>query len=733
MARGVPILARRDDWLDYLQHEQTAWLVDGADVDEWEAAIRRVIAEPAKAAALGERARHWTTPRYTAEVDILLEGSRDTMTAALESVLPRASTDITALNSQVQVLRSRSLARDVVQRLGLAEDPEFNRTLQPPGLVDRVKVALRGSAKASPTSDAAVVGAVQRRLNVRAVEGSQIILLRFSSEDPARAAAIANAFADRYLAQQAEAKVAATAATNAWLNESITDFQERVAVSEQAVEDFRRQSGLVESGGQTLTSQEISGLNAQLVLRRGATAEAEARLAQVSRLVGSRGDVITASEVLDSPLIQRLREQEAEVARKRAEMASELGPGHPRMTQLEAEAEDLQAKIGLEIDKIVQRLQNEVRIARVQEESLSGQLEQLKVRTGENNEQQIQLRALERDAEANRNLLATLVARYKEMGAQSADTLQHPDARIVSAAEVPIEPSFPNTAVVLGLVLIGSMLVAGAMVLLLEMRDRTFRSGDEIERVLRISSLGLVPFVRNAIRVDAQGFASQSHAAFRESLHTLNWTIALANGGNAPRSVLITSAEPDEGKTTIALGLASFQAMIGRKVLLLDADARKAARPSSYGRPDMQGLLDVLQGADLEKVVVRDKASGLEMLTAGRSSEAALSLLASPALDALLAKLSSKYDLIVIDSPPVSAVADACLLSRKVEATVFVIRWASTRREVVEHALKLLGRSGAKLAGGLLSMVDVQKHAGYLYGDSGKYQGKLARYYGAIT
>jgi capsular exopolysaccharide synthesis family protein len=197
--------------------------------------------------------------------------------------------------------------------------------------------------------------------------------------------------------------------------------------------------------------------------------------------------------------------------------------------------------------------------------------------------------------------------------------------------------------------------------------------------------------------------------------------------------VLITSSQPDEGKTTIALALASFQATVGRKVLLIDADTRKAALPSRYGRPDMRGLTDVLQGADVSKVILRDGASGLEILPAGQPNEAALSLLASPAFDALLADLSEKYDLIVLDSPPISAVADACLLSRKVEATVFVVRWAETRREVVEHCVKLLRRAGGTLLGGLLSMVDVRKHAAYLYGDSGKYQGRLAKYYEAPT
>ena len=678
------------------------------------------------------------TPRYSAEVRILLERRADAFSSALESAMPGIALDATALNSQVEVLRSRTLTREVVEQLQLGMDPEFNPALRPPGLLRRVKQAFQASAAPlAPAIDAAVIDTVQRRLNVRPIEGSEVIALRFSSQDPTKAAAIASAYYDQYLAQQLESKRQTTARTSAWLDESVTELGKKVAVAEQAVEDFRRQSGIIESGGQTLTAQEISGLNDQILLARSATGQAEARLAQVRTLVRSGADAITASEVLDSPLIQRLREQEAELARRRAEMASDLGPEHPRMAQLEAEAKDLQAKIKTEVDKVVQRLQNEVRIARAQEESLSGQLDQLKTRTSENNEQQIQMRALEREAEANRNLLATLLARYTETGAQANGALQQPDASIVSAAEAPTEPSFPNVPVILGLVTIGSLLLAGAVVLLLEMRDRSFHSGDDIERVLGIPSLGLVPLASNmgAVQKDgAQGtVALRSMAAFRESLHTLNWTISLANRGQAPRSVLITSAQPDEGKTTIALGLASFQAMIGRKVLLVDADSRKAALPARYGRPDMLGLTDVLRGTDVDDVIIHDEATGLDMLTAGRSNEAALSLLASPACDALLAKLASRYDLIVIDSPPVSAVADACALSRKVESTVFVVRWASTRREIVEHALKLLRRSGATVAGGLLSMVDVHKHAAYLYGDSGKYQGRLARYYEATS
>src|SRR6188508_1477995 len=233
------------------------------------------------------------TPRYSAEVRILLERRADAVSSALESAMPGLSLDATALNSQVEVLRSRTLTRDVVERLQLGMDPEFNSALRPPGLLRRVKQAFQASAAPlAPAAGAAVIDTVQRRLNVRPIEGSEVIALRFSSQDPTKAAAIASAYYDQYLAQQLESKRQTTARTSAWLDESVTELGKKVAVAEQAVEDFRRQSGIIESGGQTLTAQEISGLNDQILLARSATGQAEARLAQVRTLVRSGADAI---------------------------------------------------------------------------------------------------------------------------------------------------------------------------------------------------------------------------------------------------------------------------------------------------------------------------------------------------------------------------------------------------------------------------------------------------------
>lgn len=692
--------------------------------------IAGVVAASLAAAVVGVRS---VTPQFAAEASILIETRQDRITA-IESVIPGLTADETTLNSQARVLESRGLARTVVERLGLTSDPEFNSALRPKGWLES---RFGGADKEgdAPASDVRVVDAVLRRLDVEPIERSRIITLSFTSETPGKAAEVANEFANQYLSGQREAKLEATRRANAWLDEAVSSLGERVAASEEAVESFRRESGLVESEGVTLTAQEISGLNAELIRARAAAAQADARIAQFRGIARSPGGVTNASKVLDSPLIQNLREQQATVERRVAEMSSELGPLHPRMTQIKADARDLETKIAEELGKIVLRLENDARVAATHAQSLSEQIEQLKMQVAQNNEKGIRLRALEREADANRDLLATLLARYREVGAQSDQAVQQPDASIVSAADAPAEPSYPNKKVVLGLAAIGSLLLGCALACLLELRDRTFRSGDEIERVLRAPSLGLIPLARELGKARSQGEPDaelcRPRSAFSESLQSLHWMLCHANAGRAPRTVLITSAEPDEGKTTVALGLATSQAVAGRRVLLIDADTRKSDLPGVRGMPEMAGLLNVLDGVEPSEVIVHDKVSGLDVMTAGRSSQAPLPLLESVGVDMLLRKLGGTYDLIVLDSPPIAAVADACVLAQKVQTTVFVARWGVTRKEVVEHALRQLRRSGAAVAGVLLSRVDVEKHAAYLYGDSGRYGRRFAYYRGA--
>ena len=667
-----------------------------------------------------------TTPRFSAETLLLID-TRQTTIPNLDSVLTGLAGDDQGVLSEVEVLRSRGLAAATVRALALEKDPEFNEALRPAGLWDRVS----GPPNRGSNSAAKVVDAFLERLDVQPVKGSRVISATFTSVDPSKAALVANTLADQYLLAQLETKFEAAKVAHTWLNERVEELREQVASSEQAVEDFRRDAGLLQTQGVTLTAQQMAELNGQLILARAATAQAKARLRQVSRLIESPDGLATASEVLDSQLIQRLKEQQAQIERRVAELAAEYGPSHPRMIQLRAEQEDLQNSIAAEVKKIVANMNNEVAIASAREASLDDELTRLKVAMARSNDKQIQLRALEREAEANRALLATMLARYKEVSSQDEMNSQQADVRIISRADAPSNPSFPNKPFVFGIIVLLSGLLAVIAVFVRESLQRGFASGEQIEALTGLTALGFVPLhvnKRGEVAEPADYVVCHPRSALSQSLRTAFWSTTLSLD-EQPNTLVITSAHPGEGKTTVALGIARSQALAGQRTLLIDADTRNPGVHTLIRQQLEPGLVDVLLGDCSEAPIVSDSATNLDVLCAGRPVGDPLPLLDSVAMDELLGNVGRGYDLVVIDAPPLMAASDACALSKKVDTTILIVRWIKTPTEVVRHAIRQLARAGGHIAGALLTMVDVKKHAAYRYGDSGAYHGSLRQYY----
>ncbi len=658
----------------------------------------------------------WLTPRYSAELLIMIESAGDRRIVSLESVAAGLSGDEESVQSESFVLASPALARRVIDRLDLDQIAEF----MPAESID-------------PATDmASVVDTFLSRLEIAPQENSRVIAVRFSAEDPQRAALIANSVGDEYLATRLETKFEATRRATAWLGQRIDELRVTVADKEAAVERARRDFGLLEGNGATLSSQELAELNTQMVMARSARAEAEVRLAQVQSQARRTGGLDTTTEVLQSPLIQSLRQQEAEVERRVAELSTELGDKHPRMIALRAEATDLQTRIQGEVNKIIAGLRNEVRVAQAREASLSGSLEELKGQVSLGNENEIELRALEREAEANRALLDTLLVRQKETMSQEDAEFQQPDATIFSRADVPVEPAYPRTGIVLGLVLIGSLLLSTLVVLILELLDRGFRSGEQFEAVTGIPSIGFVPLITKPeeFRTLPGYVAGRPQTALGESMRTLNWSLKLAFPDQPPSSVLVTSSVPGEGKTTVASCLATAESKAGQRVVLVDADIRRPGVQELTGVALEPGLTNVLAGeVTIDDALARSEWSGLSVLPAGSPSPHAPNLLGSQKMELLLRDLVKRFDLVVIDSPPMLAAADARILCRQADATVMVAHWGKTRRKTARLCVRQLQAAGARLAGGLLTMVDIKRNSQYGYGDSDAYAGDLSKYY----
>jgi exopolysaccharide transport family protein len=639
------------------------------------------------------------TPRYKAEALLMIESRQPTI-PTVESVLSGITADEEGVRSEVEVVRSRSLMAVVAEKLNLHQDPEFNKALKDPG-ADQA-----GSVSSVPGAPG-VVDALLKRLQVTPIKNSRVISVAFSSVEPAKAASIANTLLDEYLIAQIEAKFEAAKMANSWVTERIDELRDQVTEAESAVEDFRRNAGLLQTDGITLTAQQMAELNAQLILARAASAEAEVRLQQLARLLDSDDGVATASEVLDSPLIQRLREQQTQVERRVAELAAEYGPSHPRMIQLNAEAEDLESNIAAEVNKIAKGLENEVAYARARESSLESELGALKASMADANDKEIQLRALEREAEAARTLLSTLLARNKEISSQDDEMQAHrADARIVSRAEAPQEPYFPQTKVILGIAGLLSGLLSLILVFVLELRQRGFISGEQIEATTDIPALGFVPTLQmqgpNKDEEPIDYIVSNPRSALAQAHRTLFWSLSLMTPLRL-NSVVVTSALPEEGKTMTATGLARMQALAGRKTLLIDADARNPQVQKVLGESLEPGLMNILKGNESNDIIASDSATGLDFLTAGEISEDPMALLASQAMQDFLADMCEIYDLVVIDTPPVMAASDACALGRLTDTTVMVVRWSKTPRETVMHSLRQLQRADAFVAGALLT------------------------------
>jgi capsular exopolysaccharide synthesis family protein len=734
------------------------------------------------------------TPRYTASASVEIN-PRQTKILNFEEVLSGLPANAATMETEIEILRSRMLASRAVANLDLIKLPEFNPALrapspqkmamrwvlvkldsvaehvvpgspeedakqtgaagernanpggwssQPARSVQRLLVGLSSEReKSTPEGTAlsqvlnveknAVIDAFDSRLSVRPKGKSRVIAINFASEDPEIAAKAANTVADLYIVSQLEAKFEAAKRANAWLNERIADLRQEVRAREKAVEEFRNKSGLIQGGTQaTLTGEQVTALNARYINERTVLAEVTARLRQAESLLKSPRGIETAGEVLNSPNIRALRAQQTLVERKVAELSNEYGERHPRMISARAEKADIIEKIRLEIDKIIQSLRNDFAVARARTQSVRSELEGLKADVAKLNAAEVQLRALDREATASRQLLVQLLTRSKETASQT--NFQQPDATIITAATIPDSPTFPKTGMlILLLVALGTGIgLFGAVVV--DRLDQGYRSADEITRQLGVASLGLVPAVSKlrSRGKDVQTYCVENPtSAFSEAMRSLHTNLLLTDVGNRPSVVLVASALPNEGKTSTVVALARLLAHVGQSVIVIDCDLRQPSIAKAFGVKDGPGLGECVYGkAPLEDVIQEDSLTPAHFLRAGERPPNFPDLFDSVAFQQLLKTLSRNYDLVLLDSAPVLAVSDTLFLGRLADKTVLVVRWAMTRRATVDLALKKLQGARARVAGVLLSMVDVKGLASYSYSDSGSYSGELKRYYG---
>lgn len=683
------------------------------------------------------------TPRYTAQAQVMLN-VRQAQVLDSQQVLSNLPAETGVVDSEVEVLQSRDLARQVAEALRLENDPEFNWVLREPGGLGALIARVQGHALPRPTPPTTAeeirlgreraASALRGGLAVQRMGLTYIIGVNFTSLNPEKSARIANAFAGQYIANQVADKGGANRQANAFLEERLNQLRGEVQTAEAAVEAYRSANNLLSSSGATLTEQEVSTYNQQLATAAADQAVEEARLraarSQLAR--GSTGGDV--GEALQSPVVGQLRGQRSTVAARVADLQARYGPEWPALLRARQELAAIDGQIQAEIQRVISNLEARVQVARDRTASLRSTLGRTRGALAGNNAASVRLNELERNAQSVRTLYEGLLERYQETTNQSGN--ETADSRLLQSARAPGAPSSPNVPVNL---VLGFMLALGCglgAVVLVELMDDGLITSEDVQRRLGLPMLGTVPLMMSiADRKDrrmapTEYLLNRPLSAFAESFRTLRTSIMYAKLGSAPKVVVVTSALPGEGKTTTSVCLAISAAQAGLKVVIVDCDIRRRNVSRLLGVEADHGLLDVLDGSmTLSEVLLKGEASGAWVLPTAKREFTPREVFNTPEMSTLLSRLREDFDMVILDTAPVLAVAETRVLASKADAVMFLTRWRKTPAKAAEAALRTLEQSEATVAGAVLTQVDMHEQARYGYGDSGYYYAAYKGYY----
>ena len=662
-----------------------------------------------------------TPARYTATTRVLIDPRQPKIVDA-QQVLAAMPTDVAAIDTQVEVLRSRSLAERLVDKLDLSNDAAFAPSKGQAGA---------SSVQRRETATAALVRAVK----VKRAGMTSVIDVSVVSASPQRAAQLADALAGLYIADQLEAKFDATRRASDWLNARLTGLRAQVQANEAAVQRYKTENGLMSAQGATLTEQAISGLTGQLADAHIRQAEAEARLSTARAQVanGSTGEDV--GEALGSPVIQQLRAQRAEASRTVADLQGRYGPKHPDLLRAQRQLADMDGQIQAEVRRVLTNIEAQAQVARQRTASVQGSLAASRGALAANDDATVRLNELERNAEAARTLYQSYLDRFKQTTTQQG--IEQADARILSAAQAPSRPSSPNLGLNLAVGAVTAVTAGLAAVVMAELLNTGLSTAEEVELRTGLPWLGGVPLLASSLNVvsartltPVRTVIERPLSHFSEALRSLRASVLFARSGEPAHVIALVSALPGEGKTTTCAALGRTMALAGQSTVVVNCDLRHRGEDPVFEDDPQAGLAEVLAGsATLDEALRADVASGAHFLSLSAFVDPPKDILGSPAMDRLLEELRGRFDVVLLDTAPILAVSETRMLAARADAVVLLARWRKTPRQAVERAIRELEAVGVFIAGVALTQVDMREQSRSGYGDPGYYYRRLEQYY----
>lgn len=620
--------------------------------------------------------------------------------------------------SQSAVLTSADLAHHIAVSLNLAANPIYNPTLRKRSVWQK----LTGQHPKQPDQDD-LTEEVQRQLAAQSISSSRILQVSFTSPDAALAARAANLAMTLYLDRQLQSRFAALQTAQDWLTQRARAVQQQLAATQSKIAQAQAKAGLSQGAQASLSDETASRLTEALVSARTALAESQARVETLSGPDQASDDAAIAPELLP------LRSQESDLQAQLGALTTSFGPHYPQVIQVQRSLARVQAQIADAIARQIAASRAAAHAAAAQVASLQAMLDRTRQNAARESFAAAPINGLQQQAGAEQSLLRGLTEQMETLASQNA--LAQPDARILSPAFAPHKPSAPHRL----LILAGSGLLGLTLGLFAafaaEALDGTFRSGGEIRSSLGLACFALLPEIPKRL-LAGQSIAAYARSApfspFAEQLRALRASLWLGRTGR--QIIAVTAARPDEGKTTLTIGLAIAAARSGEKILAIDCDVRQPSFETTFNLGGAPGLTDYLAGrARFAEIIHIDPGSGLAIIPAGTIAFDALSLFMSDAMTQLMAELRSAFDLILLDVPPAFALAEARVLAHLADAALLCVRWHDTPRRVVMASLTLLHEANVRIIGTALTRVDPAAHSRSGFPDAELYHPRYGGYF----
>jgi capsular exopolysaccharide synthesis family protein len=642
------------------------------------------------------------------------------------------------LQTQLGMIKSRSVAEQVVRKLNLTEHPDLDPRQQDKPLIDfgaivkSVHDKLFGDsgdeyAAAQQPTEAEIFDQVTDALMQRTrvwVEGkSQLVYMTVEMGDAMSAAQVSNALAAAYIDSQLNSQMEMSMSATNWMNNRLTQLRTALQESEDRLQGYREAEGLVDMNGvATISANELSLTGDRMIDARRQRAEAESQYRQVQAMekLGWQR-LASVPAVLGHPLIQQFKADEARARAKVEEMSRRYGDKHPAMLAARTELSAASASLQAQVEQVVAGIERNYQLAVANEGSLSSSFNKNKAQIQDISRKEFKLRELQRDVDSNRQLYETFMTRLRETSATS--DMNTTNARIVDQAIPPARASSPNKRLIVLIAFALSLIAGIGLALALDVLNNTFKSTEDVENKLNLPVLGIVPLVpKKDVKRVPHLFEKGDDKRFSEAIRTIRTSVMLADM-NAPRQVLvITSSIPGEGKSSVAANLAFAVGQL-QKVLLIDADLRRPTLAKNFDFPaGTPGLANLMAGTAKPEECIRT-VGNIDMLPAGVVPPNPLELLSSPRFAKFLEMAKTRYDRIIVDSPPSQAVSDAVLLSTFADAVIYVIKSEATSIPLAQRGVGQLLQSNAPVTGVVLNQVDVKKARQY-----GKYSGYYDHY-----